>query len=484
MLSSDSPGTLSLSAKITKLPNDSPGSLCQSHHSNLSLSLATLQALSLFLAKVTRPLTQPNYKSHMQRNSVVFTYFSHAYHYCQDPYRLYLPNLSYSNGSKVFQPCSVLWYLPKICSRISQICLCISVSNSLRWSRNIAMMSRWFAFRRTSSSTGKSHSKRTSKVCISRNTLVTFSKPIIQPMYCSSIASRNGRLSRRLSILSTDRMAIFFPVHRHLSQTRTNIKLVQTHHLCLQDLLQPQSVSQNQLTYFSLLISRQVVGVFTVQTPHLCLQDLLPTSTYQSYLFLFAYLQASCRSLHCPNTSLVSPGLTPNLSLSRYSQCSSPGKFSESSLSKHLTCVSRTYSQPQPVEIFSMLISRQVVGVFTVQTPHLCLQDLLPTSACRDILSISKNMSSPAINWQVTFNKWPYSQHATKMKWDKNTAHELSIFTGSCFACGISLPLCFIIAQVSKQKKTHGTQFFQIDAAGLFSPLCAVHCFWCMRVLC
>ena len=60
----------------------------------------------------------------------------------------------------------------------------------------------------------------------------------------------------------------------------------------------------------------------------------------------------------------------------------------------------------------------------------------------------------------------------------------VSIFTGSCFACGISLPLCFIIAQVPKQKKTHGTQFFQIDAAGLFSPLCAVHCFWCMRVLC
>ena len=72
------------------------------------------------------------------------------------------------------------------------------------------------------------------------------------------------------------------------------------------------------LTYFSLLISRQVVGVFTR-----------------------------------PNTSLVPPGPAPNLSLSRYSQCSSPGKLSESSL---------------------------------VQTPHLCLQDLLPTSACRDIL--------------------------------------------------------------------------------------------------
>ena len=39
---------LSLSAKITKLPSDSPGSRCQSHHNNLSLSLATLQALSLY----------------------------------------------------------------------------------------------------------------------------------------------------------------------------------------------------------------------------------------------------------------------------------------------------------------------------------------------------------------------------------------------------------------------------------------------------
>ena len=39
---------LSLSAKITKLPSDSPSSRCQSHHNNLSLSLA----------KVTKPLTQ------------------------------------------------------------------------------------------------------------------------------------------------------------------------------------------------------------------------------------------------------------------------------------------------------------------------------------------------------------------------------------------------------------------------------------------
>ena len=141
---------------------------------------------------------------------LLFHLFSHAHRYCQELHRLYLPHLPYSNGLQVFQPCNDLRYLPKIWSRISQICLCISVSRSLRWSRNIAMMSRWFAFRRTSSSNGKSHSKRTSIVCISRKTLVTLSNPIIQPMYCSSIASRNGRLlvRLRLSILSTNRMAI------------------------------------------------------------------------------------------------------------------------------------------------------------------------------------------------------------------------------------------------------------------------------------
>ena len=189
------------------LSSDSPGSHCQNHHNNLSLSLVTLQALSLSFAKVTKLLTQQN--ADLTCNATrSLTLVSHAYHYCQELHRPYLPHLPYSTGSQVFQPCSVLWYLPKICSRISQICLCISASKSLRWSRNIAMMSRWFALRRTSSSNGKSHSKRTSRICISRKTLVTLSNPIIQPMYRSSIASRNGRLSRRLSILSTGCMAI------------------------------------------------------------------------------------------------------------------------------------------------------------------------------------------------------------------------------------------------------------------------------------
>ena len=246
----------------------------------------------------------------MQRNCNILSHAApalspifHAYHYCQEPYRPHIrKNLSHSNGPQVFQPCNDLWYLPKICSRSWRICLCISISNSERWSRNIVMMSRWFALKPISSSKGRSHSMRTSIVCTIRKIFVTFSNPTIHSMYRSSIASRNGRLSR-LSIPGIDYVAI-------------------------------------------LSLSLNATVPITLQW------------------FLNSYFQ---RLL---------------------------GQLSESLPSKHPTCVSRTYSQPQPIRTFSMLISRQVVGVFTVQTPHLCLQDLLPTSACRDTPRIPKHVIS------------------------------------------------------------------------------------------
>ena len=183
------------------------------------------------------------------------------------------------------------------------------------------MMSRWFALRPISSSKGRSHSMRTSIVCTIRKILDTFSNPTIHSMYRSSIASRNGRLSR-LSILGIGCVTIL-----SLSLNATvpiKIPVVsQTLHTC------PNIYC----------VSR------TYSKPQPVIQVNAPTSLY------LTHLKAGCRSLHCPNTSLVSPGLTPNLSLSRYSQCPSPGRLSEPSLSKHLTCVSRTYSQPQPVEI-------------------------------------------------------------------------------------------------------------------------------------
>ena len=78
---------------------------------------------------------------------------------------------------------------------------------------------------------------------------------------------------------------------------------------------------------------------------------------------------------------LVSPGPTPNLSLSRYSQCSSPGRLSESSLSKHLTCVSRTYSQPQPVEILLSIPKHVISG--NQLTSH--LQPMTSQSTCQKV---------------------------------------------------------------------------------------------------
>ena len=271
--------SLSLSAKITKLPSDSPGSRCQSHHNNLSLSLWWLSRLSLsLLPKSLNLLHNKTQITHATQLNVL--QLSRCYLFSS---RLpLLPGtLSPISTTSLIQHWGHRYFnlaVPRgICLRYAHAshkpASFISASKSLRWSRYIAMMSRWFALKRTSSSNGKSHSKRTIRVCTSLKTLVTLSKPIIQPISWSSTASRNDRVLRRLSILSTDRMAIFFFVHRHLSQTRTNNKLVQTHHLCLQGLTSTSVCLSNQLTYFSLLISRQVVGAFTVQTPHLCLQD-------------------------------------------------------------------------------------------------------------------------------------------------------------------------------------------------------------------
>ena len=95
---------LSLSAKITKLPSDSPGSRCQSHHNNLSLSLATLQALSLsFLPKSLNLLHNKTQITHATQLSILshaaqsLSPIFHAYHCCQEPY------LSSTSGKSITQ---------------------------------------------------------------------------------------------------------------------------------------------------------------------------------------------------------------------------------------------------------------------------------------------------------------------------------------------------------------------------------------------
>ena len=195
-------------------------------------------------------------------------------------------------------------------------------------------MSRWFALSRTSSSNGKSHSNRTITVCTSLKTLVTFSKPIIQPMSSSSMASRNGWVLVRLSILSTVSTAIlllslnasvptriqwFLKPHIQLLLDKLSESLLSKHRTRVsRTYSQPQSIAQINLHTSLCLFAGKLSEFSLVQTPHLCLQDSLPTSACRDILNV--HLQAGCRSLH---------------------------------LSKHLTCVSRTYSQPQPVEITS-----------------------------------------------------------------------------------------------------------------------------------
>ena len=224
-----------------------------------------------------------------------------------------------------------LWYLPNICSRISQACLCNSASKSIRLSFNIAMMSRWFRVIRTSSSNGKSHSKRTIKVCTSLRTLVTLSNPIIQPMSWSCTASCKGRVLVRLSIRGTDMTTLSW------SQT-----------------LRFQTGSSGFLSNSShSSIIRPVVGVLIVQTPHLCLQDLLPTSACQLLHFTYFSLLISrpvVGASTCPNTSLVSPGLTPNLSLSRYSQASQKHVISGNQLTSHSLQMTLQPTCPQEVK--------------------------------------------------------------------------------------------------------------------------------------
>ena len=168
------------------------------------------------------------------------------------------------------------------------------------------MMSRWLALIRTSSSNGKSHSKRTIRVCTSLKTLVTLSSPIIQPMSWSCTASCNGRVLVRLSILSTDVATLPW------SQT-----------------LQFQTGSSG----FSNKIHIQ----------------LLPDKLSESSL---------SKHLTCVSRTYSQPQPVNQINL-HTSLCLSPDKLSESSLSKHLTCVSRTYSQPQPVEIFSNITTRR-----------------------------------------------------------------------------------------------------------------------------
>ena len=125
-----------------------------------------------------------------------------------------------------------------------------------------------------------------------------------------------------------------------------------------------------------------------IQTPHLRFQDSLPTSACRD--ILNAHLQASCRSFHLSKTphlrfqdSLPTSACRDILNAHLQASCRS------FHLSKHLTCVSRTYSQLQP-------------------------NDWLPETT-RSGQSVNRPPAS----------KWPYSQHV--QNWNKDTLSESRI---------------------------------------------------------
>ena len=253
-------------------------------------------------------------------------------------------------STEISHPSNALWYRASICPRTSQDRCCNSISKPMRLSFNILMISKLPRLIRTSSNSGTSHSRSTICVCSSLMIPCNFSISIIRPMSCSFSASYTAlplprSLDLSLAAILGKTIAKFLDTQISRFQTGySGFKLsnrsistsilhtqtspgklsesffVQTPLLCLQDLLPTSACESNHLPT-SLYLSPDKLSEFSlVQTLHLCLQDSLPTSACRD--ILNAHLQESCRSFH---------------------------------LSKHLTCVSRTHSQPQPVEILTII---------------------------------------------------------------------------------------------------------------------------------
>ena len=168
-------------------------------------------------------------------------------------------------STEIFHPSNVLWYLASICPRTSQDRWCNSNSKPRRLSFNIMMISKLLRLIRTSSNSGTSHSRSTICVCSNLMTPCNFSISISRPMSWSFSASYTA-LSLDLSPGS------------HLRQNISKFLDTQT--------------SRFQTGYSGFKFSKQV--------------NFYKNSTHSS---------VSKQVPHCPNTSLVSPGPTPNLSL-------------------------------------------------------------------------------------------------------------------------------------------------------------------------
>ena len=263
-------------------------------------------------------------------------------------------------STEISHPSNALWYRASICPRTSQDRCCNSISKPMRLSFNILMISKLPRLIRTSSNSGTSHSRSTICVCSSLMIPCNFSISIIRPMSCSFSASYTALpLPRSLDLFLA--AILGKTIAKFLD---TQISRFQTGYSGFK--LSNRSIST------SILHTQTSPGKLSeslfVQTPLLCLhQDLLPTS--------------ACESNHLP-TSL----------------CLSPDKLSEFSLVQTLhLCLPDSLPTSACRDILTMLISRQVVGVFTVQTPHLS-PGLTPNFSLSRYSKHFKNMSFQAIN--------------------------------------------------------------------------------------
>ena len=145
----------------------------------------------------------------------------------------------------------------------------------MRLSFNILMISKLLRLIRTSPNSGISHSRSTICVCSNLMTPCNFSISIIRPRSCSFSASYTA-----LSLLRSLDLSLASILGKTIA------KFLDT------------QISRFQIGYSGFKLSKQV--------------NFYKHSTHSNVT------RQVVGVLTCPNTSLVSPGSTPNLSLSRY----------------------------------------------------------------------------------------------------------------------------------------------------------------------
>ena len=107
-----------------------------------------------------------------------------------------------------------------------------------------------------------------------------------------------------------------------------------------------------------------------------------------------------------------------------------PGKLSESSLSKHLTCVSRTYSQPHPVNQINLHTSLCYLQTscrsLHCPAPHLCLQGPTPNLSLSRHSQASKKTCCSRQSIDKSLSSNDLTANMPK-KWKQNTSPESRI---------------------------------------------------------